>query len=329
MPDFKTPGRRISDVKCYEYIWQLKMRNDQAEMQEECREFKSRGISSYIIGGHFTFSGDFPNMGAIGWKAVVGTWKFMCGATLISNNFVLTAAHCSRASGRDTTIADVTPKIVRLGDKNILDSDGDDSTKPYDADIIKIISHPNYKSPKQYFDIALMELGQKLTFRIDLQPACLWTRENITLFGQDAQVTGWGVVDSGATTTSPELLAATVDIIDSKECDRLLNSSFNRNFHGLKDHQLCAGKLKGGADSCQVSHAFIDSIYTFFSSLQGDSGGPLQAKIPLPVLNQGTMHYVIGVTSFGVGCGRPGFPGVYTRVSSFVDWIEGIVWPNS
>lgn len=75
--------------------------------------------------------------------------------------------------------------------------DGDDNTKPYDADIIKIICHPNYKSPKQYFDIALMELGQKLTFRIDLQPACLWTRENITLFGQDAHVTGWGVVDSG------------------------------------------------------------------------------------------------------------------------------------
>ena len=50
-------------------------------------------------------------------------------------------------------------------------------------------------------------------------------------------------------------------------------------------------------------------------------------KIPLPIGSQGTMHYVLGVTSFGVGCALPGLPGVYTKVSSFIDWIEEIVWP--
>lgn len=60
--------------------------------------------------------------------------------------------------------------------------------------------------------------------------------------------------------------------------------------------------------------------------LQGDSGGPLQMQIKMPGFTDWNMHYVLGVTSFGYGCGRPNTPSVYTRVSSFLDWIESIVW---
>lgn len=59
-------------------------------------------------------------------------------------------------------------------------------------------------------------------------------------------------------------------------------------------------------------------------SLQGDSGGPLQ----LFHAHNGCMYEIFGVTSFGYGCGVAGQPAVYTRVFSFLDSIEQIVWPE-
>ncbi|CAH2087593.1 unnamed protein product [Euphydryas editha] len=59
-------------------------------------------------------------MGALGWRVVKGTWIFMCGSTLISSKFMLTAAHCSK-SPRDSNLVSPVPEIVRLGDKNIID----------------------------------------------------------------------------------------------------------------------------------------------------------------------------------------------------------------
>ncbi|XP_075979943.1 transmembrane protease serine 9-like [Anticarsia gemmatalis] len=306
LANFRAPGRRISEVKCYEYIWQLKVRDDKDRRETECKT-RRQGKTLYMIGGTFTFPGVFPNMGAIGWKAAVGTWKFMCGSALISPKFVLTAAHCSRASSRDTTIADVVPKIIRFGVTNIEDT----NILHNDKDIIRIIPHPNYKSPKQYNDIALMELGSEVVFLMNVQPGCLWSKDNFTLHHGEAEVAGWGVVESGSHKTSDELLYAHVDLIDSEKCDKLLHRSCNRNWCGLQDHQICAGKLTGGVDACQ-----------------GDSGGPLQVKIPLPITTQGSMHYILGATAFGIGCGLPNSPGVYTRVSSFIDWIETIVWPG-
>lgn len=69
--------------------------------------------------------------------------------------------------------------------------------KPYDAKIIRIIVHPKYKSPKRYFDIALMELGTEVKFSSDIQPACLWSEHNVLKYGGKAEIAGWGVVRSG------------------------------------------------------------------------------------------------------------------------------------
>ncbi|XP_026750049.1 serine protease snake-like [Galleria mellonella] len=308
-PNFAAVGRRISITKCYEYIWQLKDRVDGIEKDRRCAQYRSKFWGNrFVIGGRVTEPGEFPHMGAIGWRSVTDTWLFNCGSTLISPKFVLTAGHCTKASPRDSRIADVVPKIIRFGVKNVINIE--DSM---DINISRIIPHPQYKPPKQYFDIALMELEKVVTFSKVIQPACLWSKDDES-FGSKATVTGWGVYRNGNRNTSDELQAGEVNIIDSHNCDEFLRSSSNRHWVGIKDHQLCAGKLEGGVDACQ-----------------GDSGGPLQVKIPLPEPysnREGTMHYVVGITSFGVGCALPNLPGVYTRVSSFIDWIENIVWVN-
>lgn len=56
--------------------------------------------------------------------------------------------------------------------------------------------------------------------------------------------------------------------------------------------------------------------------LQGDSGGPLELK------GAHSVSKIVGVTSFGMACGFAGLPGVYTRVSHYIEWIENIVFKN-
>ncbi|CAG9791050.1 unnamed protein product [Diatraea saccharalis] len=297
VPDFRVPGRRVSHVS----------------------QLRKGNTESIAVGGRSTLPGEFPHMGAIGWKSVLGSWIFKCGGSLISDRFVLTAGHCSKASARDTTIADVDPKIVRLADKNILDLDEDGfKIEHVDAIILRIFTHPDYKPPKKYNDIAIIELQEKVVFTRFIQPACLYNGSDNESVGQKASMTGWGVVETVNRTTSPELQVVVLDVLDSKLCDDLLKPSCNRHWCGLKHHQICAGVLKGGVDACQ-----------------GDSGGPLQIQMSLPQTNEEEcqifkscrrMYQVIGVTSFGVGCALPDLPGVYTKVSSYLDWIEDIVW---
>lgn len=68
---------------------------------------------------------------------------------------------------------------------------------------------------------------------------------------------------------------------------------------------------------------FKDTFYGVLCCLQGDSGGPLQRVLEKPYC----MYSIVGVTSFGKFCAFKFTPAIYTRVSSYIDWIEKIVWP--
>lgn len=105
-----------------------------------------------------------------------------------------------------------------------------------------------------------------------------------------------------------QLQKAQLDLIDNLACTIRYNSSKEVPY-GVTPSMICAGDPRGGwtKDSCQ-----------------GDSGGPLQVINPRNLC----VFQVIGITSFGQGCAIIDTPGVYTRVSHYISWIEGIVWPQ-
>ncbi|KAI5615090.1 plasminogen precursor [Silurus asotus] len=140
-------------------------------------------------------------------------------------------------------------------------------------------------------DIALLKLEDKAVINDKVSTVCLPEKDYIVPSGTECYVTGWG--ETQGTGGEGILKETGFPVIENKVCNRpaYLN---NR----VKDHEMCAGNIEGGTDSCQ-----------------GDSGGPLVCFAQNSFILQ-------GVTSWGLGCANAMKPGVYARVSKFIDWIE-------
>lgn len=207
---------------------------------------------------------------------------FYCGGALINDQYVLTAAHCVRGFNKRQV-------SVRLLSHNR--TDGRVST--IDRQLDKIIVHDGYSIRNLDNDIALLRFTEPVELRDPLRPVCL-AEAGKTYDGELAVVTGWGAIKEGGF-IADRLQEVQVPVMSLETCRKSKYGSDR-----ITDNMLCAGYVEGGKDSCQ-----------------GDSGGPLH--IP----NNATKSYQLaGVVSWGEGCARPNAPGVYTRVTQYLDWIE-------
>ena len=158
----------------------------------------------------------------------------------------------------------------------------------------EIIVHEGYVEDSFEKDIALIRLASPINFNSTVQPIELLSAEqepNLAADGVLASVTGWGLAREG---DQPEVLqVADVAMVSTATCR---DSEFPAA--SITDNMICAGFVDGGIDACA-----------------GDSGGPL-------VVRNGQGGYrLAGITSWGQECALAGYPGVYTRVSAFINWI--------
>ncbi|UXR66234.1 serine protease [Bdellovibrio bacteriovorus] len=168
-----------------------------------------------------------------------------------------------------------------------------DRTNAVNAESIapkRIIAHPGYNTRTMENDFALIELSQDSSYTpVALNPS------EITLPEDGSQimttVAGWGTTREGSYSLPTLLQKVSVPLVSTEAC----NKSYKNE---IKDSMICAGYESGGKDSCQ-----------------GDSGGPLVAQ------DENNQTYLVGVVSWGQGCARANYYGVYAKVSSAYSWI--------
>ncbi|XP_065204628.1 venom protease-like isoform X2 [Planococcus citri] len=250
---------------------------------------KSTKIMAKIIGGKSTTPGDWPWMAAIGFRYPSKPRpEFLCGGTLISDTWILTAGHCVRSVGKSTQT------VARVGE---IDLTKDSAT---DMPAEEIIVHPQFTFSPLLNDIALLRLRNPVTFTAKIRPICLPKlneyKNDKFYANKSASIAGWGYTRSvPPSNRSNILLEAQVDMVDQKTCISKFKLSPLKSLL-IDDRVLCAGRRY--VDSCQ-----------------GDSGGPL-------VLSVSASYYLIGIVSYGIGCASPFYPGIYTKVAYFLDWIK-------
>ncbi|MBN3326183.1 MASP2 protease, partial [Atractosteus spatula] len=296
-PFYKMKGDADGRYTCASdgYWRDSKGRSDLPECEPTCGTPTS-GKLARIIGGSQAGKNEFP------WQVlVIVGQEFKGGASLISDNWVLTAAHVLHGHG-DVANVELKMGITERADSNAVVGVPE-----------KIFIHDRYKQDGVNYDhdIALVKLSNRVPISSSVMPICLPQREDRFLVKQDdvGVVSGWGVSrKSGRGPGSVHLRYVELPVVDFEVCKagyRDLGAEIKHDFI-LTENMICAGIPQGGKDTCH-----------------GDSGGPFA------FYDDGkNSWYIGGIVSWGYECAKAGQYGVYTKVTNYVSWINDVISSN-
>jgi secreted trypsin-like serine protease len=208
-----------------------------------------------------------------------------CGGSIIDNEWIMTASHCQLLTEPGYWLAKIGTYDYR------------DENEPGEVvfNISQMVTHPNYGQPiAEANDIALFKVEGKIEFTNHIQPVCVPRNVNDLVHkGKSAYVTGWGNTKENGV-ESFKLQQVEVPFLEMDECIKEYGSNH------IDETMECAGKK--GLDSCQ-----------------GDSCGPLVTK------HSDGRWFQAGIVSWGSGCARKGYAGVYSRPSANCDFIASTI----
>jgi len=250
-----------------------------------------------VVGGVDVDIKDYP------WQIALTsspTGSGFCGGSIIGDSWVLTAAHCVNGDSPSGL-------YIRAGASASFASGGDSYS------VNQIIVHPDYSGNS--FDFALVEINGEFAYNSNVQKIDLIDANEIAAGvqagGVMATITGWGTTSSGGSLASVLQMVEAPIVENDVACGSATDSNGNAGQYpctSLDESMICAGDLiNGGEDACQ-----------------GDSGGPLVVRSA-----DNSKWLLIGATSWGYGCADVIYPGVWSKVSYVLDWIDANAETNS
>lgn len=261
--------------------------------------------SPFIVHGNLSEIGQWPWQAALSlWSPAENAWDLSCGGSLLSESWVVTAAHCV-ARDRKGNLLNTRSLRIDLGKYYRDDSRDDAMVQTRSAQEIHV--HEDFDPVRFDSDIALVLLDRPVELTSRVQPVCLPTERSTQtniVDGHLGIVTGWGQTENRS--YADALREAVVPVVSAKECER----AYKEGHFPLTvtSNMLCAGYERGKIDACT-----------------GDSGGPL-VFLDEDVADR-RVWVLEGIVSWGGprGCGAPNHFGGYTKVQAFLDWIRELL----